>query len=63
MSTCRQVTFLHCVRYSLHLKVHLIIENLRIQHDLVETVINNDYMDMCIDAINEHGKDDPEFQK
>ena len=32
-------------------------------HDLVETFIDNDYLNMCIDGTNGHANDDPEFQK
>ena len=66
----RHVAVLHQVQHNLRLKVHVITENLR--YDLRKTVnhmiwpkllLINDYLDMCIDATNEHAKDDPEFQK
>ena len=32
-------------------------------HDLVEAVLDNAYLDMCITATNEHAAEDAEFQK
>ena len=55
--TDRHIAIVHQVQYNLHLKVHLIRKNPSQRfavncnpHDLVGTVIDNDYLDVCKQA-------------